>query len=219
MTDRTQRERDLATYYDLESPARTQRDIDRNRVARRTEFIELLVAEERRRVVEIGTGPGQDAAAFMAAGLEVAGVDLSPEHVRIARDAGIDAHVASVLDLPFDDGSFGAGWTMSTLLHVPNADVDAALAEICRVLVPGAALAIGLWGGVDHEGPNPRDTIQPPRFFSNRSNDRVREMLDPFGAIERFETWSHAGVDGWHYQWVLVRTPRSSSETNRRLEA
>ena len=65
--DRTKRERDLATYYDQEAPDRSGRDIDPGRVARRTEFIELLRTELRTSVVEIGTGPGRDASAFVAA--------------------------------------------------------------------------------------------------------------------------------------------------------
>ena len=156
-------------------------------------------------MVEVGTGPGQDAAALLAAGFDVAGVDLSPEHVRLARETGVDARLASVLDLPFANDSFPAGWTMSTLLHVADSEFDAALTEICRVLATGSPLAVGLWSSGDWEGPNEHDTIQPPRFFSSRSDQRVREMLAPFGTIERFATWADRGAD-WHYQWVLLRT-------------
>jgi ubiquinone/menaquinone biosynthesis C-methylase UbiE len=46
----------------------------------------------------------------------------------------------------FDDRSFEAGWTMSTLLHIADEDLDAALAEVVRVLRPESPLAIGLWG-------------------------------------------------------------------------
>lgn len=204
-SDAAARQRDRAAYYDREAPRRAAREIDPERVIRRGEFIDLLVTGGRRTLLEIGTGPGQDAAAFVAAGLAVAGVDLSAEHTRLARDVGVDAQVASVLGLPYPDGAFSAGWTMSTLLHVANTDFDAAMAEITRVLAPGALLAVGLWGGEDREGPNERDTIEPPRFFSIRSDDRLAAMLAPFGEIDRFETWSDTGVASWHYQWVLMR--------------
>ena len=150
-------------------------------MARRTQFIELLLAEGRHSVLEIGTGPGRDAAAFVEVDSRL---QESTSHRR-------------------------------TLLQVSNS-VDTAMAEICRVLEPGAPLAVGLWGGVDREGPNPRDTIQPRRFFSNRSDDRIRHMLSPFGVIERFETWSDSNVAGWHYQWVVLRMPELPS--GRRLD-
>ncbi len=136
----------------------------------------------------------------------MAGIDLSPEHVRICRERGVEAHLASVFELPFEDSAFAAGWTMSTLLHVPNDRIDAALDEIMRVLVPGAPLAIGLWSGPDEEAINEDDEIEPKRFFSRRSDRRLREILERHGAVERFETWDIPGND-WPYQFAILRRP------------
>ena len=197
-------ESDLATYYDQDAAARAARTIDPRRVEWRTGFADLLAAEGRDTLLEVGVGPGHDARAMRAAGFEVTGVDLSPEHVRLARENGIEAYVASVLDLPFADDSFAAGWTMSTLLHVPDADIDAALAEIARVLQPGAPLAIGVWGGRDWEGLRDQDDIVPRRFFSLRSDDRLREILGRHGTVERFDTWAGNGAS-WTYQAVVLR--------------
>jgi SAM-dependent methyltransferase len=205
-----ERDRDLAAYYDQEAPMRAKRTVGAERTRRRDEFSRLLVDERRRSLLEIGTGPGRDAVAFMADGVAVTGVDLSVEPVRLARRVGVDALQASVLDLPFSAGSFDAAWSMSTLLHVQNVDFDAAMSEIVRVVRPGAPIAIGLWGGPDSEGPNERDTIQPPRFFSIRSDERVRAMLGEHGQIERFDTWSEPGTEGLHYQFAVLRPTGSA---------
>jgi SAM-dependent methyltransferase len=200
------RDRDLATYYDQEAPMRAKRTVGAERARRRDEFTRLLVDERRPSLLEVGTGPGRDAVAFVSAGIAVTGVDLSAEHVRIARGAGVDALQASVLDLPFGTRSFDAAWSMSTLLHVPNVDFDAAVSEIVRVVRPGAPVAVGLWGGPDSEGPNERDTLQPPRFFSIRSDARLRAMLGAHGQLDRFDTWTEPGTEGLHYQFVVLRT-------------
>lgn len=200
---------DLAAYYDQDAARRAGRELDPERVARRSEFVALLRAEGRRTVLEVGTGPGRDATAFLAAGFEVAGIDLSAEHVRLARQAGVDAQQASVLEMPFTGRSFSAGWTMSTLLHVPDTQVDAALDAIVAQLDDGAPLAVGLWGGHDHEGVSERDTIDPPRFFSLRSHERLQAMLCRAGRLERFETWGDS-QDGWQYQWALLRVHRAA---------
>jgi SAM-dependent methyltransferase len=197
--------RDLAAYYDQEADIRAGRRIAPERLARRDEFLSLLLAEGRRAVLEVGTGPGRDATAFLAAGLRVAGVDLSSEHVRRARQAGVDAHQASVLDLPFPPRCFDAGWTMSTLVHVPDSQFDVAVRAIADRLVDGALLAVGLWGGTDHEGVNEDDTIEPKRFFSRRSDQRARAMLGTVGEVERFDTWGHREPEDLHYQWALIR--------------
>lgn len=203
---------DLAAYYDQEAALRAAREVDPGRVARRGEFLALLRAEGRRTLLEVGAGPGRDAAAFLAAGIRVTGVDLSREHVRLARLAGVDAHHASVHAMPFPPRSFDAGWTMSTLVHVPDDQFDAALDAIADRLVDGAPLAVGLWGGVDHEGPNERDEIEPRRFFSTRSHHRARAMLGRVGRVERFDTWARTEAARWQYQWAVVRISHQGSQ-------
>lgn len=202
----SEEESDLARYYDQEAPVRAARAGDPHRVARREDFIALLSAEQRTTVLEVGTGPGKDAAAFVTAGRRVVGVDLSAAHVQLARVNNVDAVIASVRALPFPSGLCDAGWTMSTLLHVPNAAFDSAMREICRVLRPGAPLAIGLWGAAaDREGINDRDTIVPRRFFSYRTDQRVRSMLEPYGEIERFDSWASAFAADLTYQFCVLR--------------
>lgn len=201
------RDADLASYYDQDADVRASRDLDPERVRQREEFASLLRSEGRSSVVEIGIGPGRDAIPLRDEGFQVAGVDLSSRHVELCREQGIDAYVASVLDLPFDDDAFDAGWTMSTLLHVPDSDLDAAVSEIVRVLRPGAPLAIGVWGGTDSEGPRLDDTIKPPRFFSFRSDERLRELLGRHGTVEEFRTWEAEYGGPYTYQWCVLRTP------------
>ena len=112
-----------------------------------------------------------------------------------------------MLDLPFKNGTFDAGWTMSTLLHVADEDLDQALAEIVRVLRPGAPLAIGLWGDATGGEQVWQDDsgFGPGRFFSIRTDTGLRETLQRHATVEEWLTWD----DGrnMHYQWAVVRTP------------
>ncbi|MGY1837943.1 MULTISPECIES: class I SAM-dependent methyltransferase [unclassified Modestobacter] len=202
-----EREGRLAAWYDRDAARRNARPIDPERVRRRQEFTALLLAEGRQRVLEVGTGPGRDAVALTEAGLSVSGVDLSAEHVALCRAAGIDAHVAPVRALPFADASLDAGWTMSTLLHVPDAELDQALGEIRRVLRPGAPLAVGVWCGDDVEGPFTFHASDPPRFFSLRSSGRLVELLSRHGEVERSETWRAGDRRDGRYQWLVLRLP------------
>jgi SAM-dependent methyltransferase len=96
---------------------------------------------------------------------------------------------------------------MSTLLHVADEDLDAALAEIVRVLRPGASLAIGLWGDdVGGERVWQDDSgFGPGRFFSIRTDSAMQAALARHGAVEQWLSWSSGGA--MHYQWALLRTP------------
>jgi ubiquinone/menaquinone biosynthesis C-methylase UbiE len=88
------------------------------------------------RVLEVGPGVGTLAARMRdELGADVCAVDISERMVELTRQRGIDARVADVEALPFDDAAFDcvvAGWV---LYHVPN--VDRAVSECARVLRPG----------------------------------------------------------------------------------
>lgn len=193
----------LAAYYEQDARGRSSRPLSEERSRRRDAFAHRLVGSGRTRVLEVGTGPGLDAAALMARGLHVSGVDLATEHVRLALEKGVDARVASAQQLPFDDASFDAVWCMSVLMHMPDDDLDLALREMARVVVPGGVAAFGLWGGDDVEGINPDDTLEPKRFFSWRSEASVRRAIAPYAVVDVFDTWS-VPVD-LTYQWVEAR--------------
>ncbi|MFD7157488.1 class I SAM-dependent methyltransferase [Kribbella sp. NPDC059898] len=206
---RAERERDLVAYYTGELHARVDRELAEPRVARRTAYLDQLRVEGRRTVVEIGCGPGRDGEAIAAAGFDYTGVDLSPASVEACQALGLRAEVASVLELPFADGTFDAGWTMSTLLHVADEDLGQALQEIVRVLRPGAPLAIGLWGdvsGSEHVWEDGKG-YGPGRFFSIRSDDGLRSVLEQYGEVEQWATWDEDRV--MHYQWAVLRVSAS----------
>jgi SAM-dependent methyltransferase len=199
----------LAAYYEQEAADRAGRELDPRRVAARDRFVARLTGAAPR-LLEVGTGPGRDATAFLAAGIPVVGVDLAVAHARRAGAAGVSAAVATVRRLPFPDRAFGALWTMSTLMHVPDAAITDALTELARVLAPGALAAIGVWGGPDVEHTFDDGRFGPPRLFSRRSEARWRSLLATLGSVEEFATWAHRD-DGHHYQWAVVRRARGGA--------
>lgn len=207
MTDdlRTERETQLRAFYAKEVGTRAGRVHAGRRDDLRAEFIELLRAEQRSDVLEVGCGAGQDGSAFAAAGLAYTGVDLTPESVAYCRSLGLRAEVASALALPYPDGTFEAAWTMSTLMHLAPDDQVRAAAELARVLRPGALLAVGVWGS---RTPNERTHTNEfgGRYFATTDDDHRQAMLSTVGAVERFETWPDDRSDQ-HYQWAVVRIP------------
>jgi SAM-dependent methyltransferase len=213
-------EQRLAEFYNRRAESGTEYPPPPRRVEQRERFISLLKSEGCRGVLEVGAGPGLDGLKFVQAGIHYTGVDLSEGHVRLAQAKGLEVSVASARRLPFADGAFPAVWSMSTLLHIPDSDIDGVLRELVRVTAPGAPIAVGLWSGDDEEVLNPEDDLEPRRFFSRRSDETVQRVFGAHGVIEDFVTWpegtgeeSGPGAGNWtqHYQFLILRTPTSPS--------
>jgi SAM-dependent methyltransferase len=113
-------------------------------------------------------------------------VDLSPRMVELAHARGVDAREGDVQQLPFADGSFDTVVSAWMLYHVP--DLDAGLAEIARVLVPGGAL-IAVTNSVDHIAELRELLAYPPGVFELSFNSENGEKLleRHFSRIERFD--------------------------------
>jgi 2-polyprenyl-3-methyl-5-hydroxy-6-metoxy-1,4-benzoquinol methylase len=100
---------------------------------------EAVAELEPRRVLEVGCGMGNFAERLARqTSAEVVATDLSPRMVELARERGLDARVADVQELPFDDGEFDCAVANAMLYHVE--DLDRALSELARVLEPGGKL-------------------------------------------------------------------------------
>jgi len=107
-----------------------------------------VVESNARRFLEVGCGNGWFAARVREElGADVVAVDQSDRMVELARAAGVDARVADVRHLPFEDGTFDCAAANWMLYHV--ADVDNALAELERVL-RGRGRLVAITNGRDH---------------------------------------------------------------------
>jgi SAM-dependent methyltransferase len=84
-----------------------------------------VLAHEPRAILEIGPGPGMVTAALRAIDIEVTTVDVQAE---LNPDV-----VASVTNLPFENGSFDVSMCCQVLEHLPFEQFVPALEELCRV--------------------------------------------------------------------------------------
>jgi SAM-dependent methyltransferase len=139
-----------------------------------------------KRLLEVGGGQGELAERIRSElGAEVTFVDLSPRMVELARARGVDAQQGDAQELPFADGTFDTVVAAWMLYHVP--DVDEALAEFARVLVPGGAL-IAVTNSIGHAA-ELRELVGHGESWSHTfSRENGESFLRPhFTAIARHD--------------------------------
>ncbi|MEQ1661919.1 MAG: methyltransferase domain-containing protein [Thiobacillus sp.] len=115
-----------------------QRYLDRHGfiIERGQGLVDLLAPQAGERILDLGCGTGDIAAAMAKRGAHVVGIDASPAMIASARERfpGRDFRIADAAALPFDR-EFDAVYSHAVLHWVPRA--DEAVRGIARALKPG----------------------------------------------------------------------------------
>ncbi len=122
-----------------------------------------------RDVLEVGCGTGLVLRRIGEFARSAKGVDLSPGMLERARARGLDVAEASATSLPFADASFDVACAFKVLAHVR--EVEAALAEMARVVRPGGHVLAELYNPVSFRGLAKR--FGPAGAISDKSDERA----------------------------------------------
>ena len=98
------------------------------------------------RILEVGCGTGCDLLQFAKHGAHATGIDVTPRHVRLARErvrGMAEVHEADARALPFEDETFDYVYSHGVLHHIkqPRLVVD----EIFRVLRPNGRFNVHVY--------------------------------------------------------------------------
>ena len=118
----------------------------------RIERDELVILNElvplaAQRVIELGCGSPRMLRDLLARYPACTGVGLEVDRIQHEKNLAEPAErlefvAAGAADIPFEEGEFGLALMLKSLHHVPVEQMDAALAEIRRVLVHGGHLYV-----------------------------------------------------------------------------
>ncbi len=100
-------------------------------------------------VCDLGCGAGQVARYLYERGLDVSGIDLSPEMVAEAtrRTPAIPFRTGDLRHLDEPDGAFGGVAVFYAIIHVPRQELSACFAGLRRVLRPGGVALLAFHVG------------------------------------------------------------------------
>ena len=177
-----------------------------------------FLLEARGTVLDYGCGPGADAADFLDRGLTVVATDISEAMLRTTlRKASRTRHpelltcvLADGERLPFRRDAFGFVSARGVLHHLPR--VDAAIAEIGRVLSPGGKARIqepsarpSPWRGRLQRAARwlpPPPQASPPPSETPPPEDVGTERERPLSGAETLGLCRSAGLDAEIFYWT-----------------
>jgi 2-polyprenyl-3-methyl-5-hydroxy-6-metoxy-1,4-benzoquinol methylase len=168
-----------ATLRTYEQAAQLYRERS-GRTAMDDGLVELVTAHAPAgaRVLEIGSGPGLDAAVLEHRGFSVRRTDATAAFVEMLRAQG---HQADLLDVRTDDvgGPYDVVFAQAVLLHIDRAELVGVLARLAAAVPPGGLLAISLKEGDGEEWSSHK--VELPRHFVYWREEPLRAVLSEAG--------------------------------------
>lgn len=178
-------------------------------------FVERILQKQPQatpiKILESGCGQGVNMIhlaqmGVSGAGVEVSGIDFTPEAIEEAKKHGLQVQVANGLALPFADGIFDFVFTRDVLHHLADDEERKAfVAEMKRVVKPGGVVA-----AVE---PNPYNPmlfglsvmIRAERGIQEITESHIKTILP---GCTVYRTVPSAAWRGWyHYRSPLYAVP------------
>ena len=194
----------LVQTYDRYARVREESTFPEWKRTERGHFADLVKAEGKRSLLEIGAGTGRDSRFFQDIGMRSVATDIAPEMVRLCREKEVPGIQMDGYRLGFQNESFDVAWAMNSLLHVPRMDLPGVLAEIRAVLKPDALFYLGMWGGKEFEGIWEDDYYTPKRFFSFHADAELLKTVQGWFEVVSFKGIDPEGGKG-HFQSMILR--------------
>jgi len=150
-------------------------------------------------VADLGCGPGHVAKFLHNAGLEMCGIDISPEMIRIAKEMSpeVEFKVGDMLSLDIDDGSLAGIVAFYSIVHFDSSQLAAALGECRRVMKNGALILLAFHIG--DEVIHVDDLFETPVNLDFRFHQAVNVMNElrsqHFTVIESTEREPYEGAE------------------------
>ncbi|WP_024801519.1 class I SAM-dependent methyltransferase [Nocardia sp. BMG51109] len=128
-------------------------------------------------VADIGCGPGRITGHLAELGLDVFGIDLSPEMIRLARAAhpALRFEVGSMTEPAAADGALGAIVAWYSIIHIPPERLPGVVAGFHRALADRGHLLLAYQAAAGPDAVLPHDHRVAPSFLW--SPDRLERLL------------------------------------------
>lgn len=176
-----------ASYYDRNT--QSYLESNQNPVDFIDEFLGHL--QKGNTVLDLGSGPGTNAAYLHARNLQVTGIDLSEKMIRYAKSRyhEIDFRLGDMTKLQFKANSFDGILASYSLIHLAKDAVPSVLAKLHEILRLGGVMYLSVQSGNSTQG-----------FYSHPTMPDDNVFLNIFAKEEIFNLLSEHGfkVVTWH---------------------
>lgn len=138
-------------------------------------------------VADLGCGHGKVTSFLHGLGVDVFGIDLSPEMIALARkeNPGLRFDVGSMTSLSLPSASVSGIVASYSIIHVPDSALPSLFDGFARVLAPGGEVLVVFFTGDEQRRRTEAFGHEVSLDYHLRPADRVAEAMRGAGLVER----------------------------------
>lgn len=138
-----------------------------------------------KKILDLGSGPGNHAAYFKKQGYDVLCIDISEKMIELCRKKGLRAKVVDIEKLDLQE-NFDGIWAYASLLHIPKEKIPKVIKRIKGSLKPNGILALSLKEGTGEKFEIHKKYPGTVRFFSYFTEKEIRRLFKNSFELIRF---------------------------------
>jgi ubiquinone/menaquinone biosynthesis C-methylase UbiE len=140
-------------------------------------FIQNLKGQK---ILDIGCGPGRDAKYFSEHDLEVTGIDLTSNFVKMASQNVPNAKFIQMdmRNVDFPENTFDGIWACASFLHVPKEDAENTLLGFRKILKPAGLIYLSVKQGNEEKFVEKDEYKGKTKFFAFYSQDKFKNLIE-----------------------------------------
>jgi ubiquinone/menaquinone biosynthesis C-methylase UbiE len=154
-----------------------------------------------KKLLDVGCGPGRDAKYFSEHGMEVVGIDLTANFIKLAI-VNVPKAIFKQMDmrkLDFANESFDGIWSCASFLHIPKKEAKDTLLNLNRVLKPGGLIFVSVKHGMGEKMVGEKHYQGGEKFFAFYTQQELVDLFTSCGFDIQQANTEHKGHD-----WVNV---------------
>jgi ubiquinone/menaquinone biosynthesis C-methylase UbiE len=150
-----------------------------------------------KKVLDVGCGPGRDSLYFSNHNLDVIGIDMASNFIKLASKQVNNAKFIQMdmRNLTFEEDFFDGLWVCASFLHIPKQEAKTTLTQFRKVLKSNGLIYISVKMGVE-EKMLVNNKYKKERFFAFYTKEELENVIISCG-FQILKVEVDQGKDNW----------------------